>query len=291
MSFYPSLWFLRAIPRNFVSRAMGHVAAWRWPRFLRPRLWRAFGGFFGVDFAEIRDPLESFAALQDFFVRRLRDGARPVDPTPAAWVAPCDGAWGTSGTITQGQALQVKGRPYGVAALLGLDEAEARRYDGGLFATFYLSPKDYHRFHTPCRVRLEAATYLPGTLWPVNRAGVEGIPGLFAINERVVAFFEVAEPGFRGRFALVAVGATMVGKVKVTFDQLETNCPGRRDRADRRYADQFFAKAEEWGRFEFGSTLVLIAEPGALDLSCAEPGTPLRLGQRVGHLSNGNSCD
>lgn len=284
MRIYPSLWLLRAIPRNLVSRLMGKVAAWRWPKSWRPRLWRAFGGFFGVDFAEIREPLDSFAALQDFFVRRLREGARPVDETPNILVSPCDGAWGAAGRVGEGRLLQVKGRPYGVGELLGIDEAEARRYEGGFFATLYLSPKDYHRFHTPCRVELPAATYLPGSLWPVNRAGVEGIARLFAVNERVVAFFDVAEPGYRGRLALVAVGATMVGKVKVTFDDLETNRPGI-GRQERSYRPaKTFAKAEEWGRFEFGSTLVLVAEPGALELDIGEPGTPVRLGRPVGRL-------
>lgn len=284
MSAHPLLLLLRLTPRNLVSRLAGKLAAVRWPRAWRPRMWKAFGGHFGVDFSEIRDPLDSFAALQDFFIRRLKDGARPVAAAPDAVVAPCDGAWGASGRIEQGMLLQVKGRPYGVRELLGIDAEEARRYEGGCFATLYLSPKDYHRFHTPCRADLAAAAYIPGSLWPVNQAGVAGVPGLFAVNERIVGFFDIAEPGFSGRFALAAVGATMVGKVKVTFDDLETNRPGVGG-STRRYApSKSFAKAEEWGRFEFGSTLVLVAEPGALELELGAPGAPLRLGRPIGRL-------
>lgn len=262
---------------------MGRAAGLPLPRFLRRPFLTAFGRTFGVDFAEVRDPLETFPTLQHFFVRALKDGARPVDPGPGLVVSPCDGAWGAAGKVAAGQLLQVKGRPYSLAELLG-DADEAARYEGGVFATLYLSPKDYHRFHTPCAATIDRVIYLPGALWPVNRAGVEGVPGLFSINERLVAFFDVAEPGHHGRIAIAAVGATMVGKVKLAFDDLQTNLPGA-SRADRSYSPpQNFARCQEWGRFEFGSTLVLVATPGTLELEIGELGAPVRLGRRLGRL-------
>jgi phosphatidylserine decarboxylase len=276
------LTFLRLLPRNLVSRCAGFVAGWPLPRPWRRPLLKAFGRTFGVDFSEVREPLESFARLQDFFVRALKDGARPIDARPDAFVSPCDGAWGAHGVVADGALLQLKGRPYLLADLLG-DAEVAQAFEGGIFATLYLAPHNYHRFHVPCRVRLVSATYLPGSLWPVNAAGLNGIDGLFAQNERICATFEVDEPGFTGRFILVAVGATMVGKIRVTFDDLETNLPGRRRQLRRGY-DVAFEKGDEWGRFEFGSTLVLIAEPGLLALAAAEPGTELRLGASIGAL-------
>lgn len=272
------LWLL---PKNLVSRVAGRLASCRLPRSLRRPAVRAFGRTFGVDFDEVRDPLDSFPSIQDFFVRRLKDGARPVDPAADAVVSPCDGAWGRCGIVRHGLALQVKGRPYQVERLLGLDDVTP--FEGGVYATFYLSPKDYHRFHTPCAGAVEEARYLPGTLWPVNRIGVEGVAGLFCRNERIVAFFRLANGR---RIAVAAVGATMVGKVHVTFDDLRTNVAGRRDVEHRVYDPPHELDAgQEWGRFEFGSTLVLVAERGALSLDVEPAGTPMRLGRRIGTLS------
>jgi len=294
------LWLL---PKSALSRLMGRLAA----RPLSPRtarfVVRSFGRATGVDFAEVRDPIGSFPSLQAFFTRALAPGVRPVDPAPDAFVSPCDGAWGAAGRIERGTLLQVKGRPYALAELLG-DAADAAAFDGGTFATLYLSPRDYHRFHAPCDLRVTRLRHLPGALWPVNRIGVEGIEALFARNERLCAFFEPpgraeagdadagapARPGAEaapGREALciVAVGATMVGKVHVTFDALTTNVPGARPET-RSYGatGPRLAKGEEWGRFEFGSTLVLLAAPGVLELDVAPPATPVRLGRRIGRL-------
>lgn len=271
---------LRALPQHAVSRAAGWLAGRRLPAPLRAAAVRAFGRAVGVDFTEVRDPLASFASLQDFFTRALRDGARPIDMAPDAFVSPCDGAWGAAGVVERGQLLQVKGRPYSLAALLG-DAAAASGFEGGAFATLYLSPRDYHRFHAPCAARVTRAAYLPGALWPVNRIGVEGVEGLFAVNERICAFLSLADR--RDDLCLVAVGATMVGKIRVTFDDLTTNLPGAHS-AVRSYADVQLRKGEEWGRFEFGSTIVLVAAPGVLDLDVQPPGTALRLGARIGTL-------
>jgi len=274
---------LRLLPRNAISRAAGRMAALRLPASLRGPACRAFGRAVGVDFTEVRDPLGSFASLQDFFTRALREGARAVDPARDAIVAPCDGRWGEAGWITQGTLLQLKGRPYSLAALLG-DGGDAAAFEGGLFSTFYLSPRDYHRFHAPCAVRVDSARHLPGSLWPVNRLGLEGVDGLFAENERICAFFALDPPG-AGMLCIVAVGATMVGKVRVGFDDLTTNQVGG-IRGERRYGASgvHYAKGEEWGRFEFGSTLVLLLPPGVAELEIRPPGTKLRLGTRIGRL-------
>jgi phosphatidylserine decarboxylase len=271
---------LRALPKHLLSRLAGRAAALRLPASLQRWEIRAFGRAVGADFSEARDAIGSFACLQDFFTRVLRDGARPVDPAPDSLVAPCDGAWGTSGIIAGGTLLQIKGRPYSLTALLD-DGAAAARFEGGVYATFYLAPRDYHRFHMPCAACVRRAVYIPGTLWPVNRLGVENIEGLFARNERLCAFLAVG--GEAVDLCLVAVGATMVGAVRVRFDDLRTNVPGGR-RLDRTYTDPLphFAKGEEWGRFEFGSTIVLLSTPGLLALDDHAPGSRLRLGERIG---------
>jgi phosphatidylserine decarboxylase len=272
---------LRLLPKHLLSRIAGHAAALRLPASLQRWQIRAFARAVGVDLSEVRDPLASFGCLQDFFTRSLRDGVRPIDADEDAVVAPCDGAWGASGTVTDGTLLQIKGRPYSLAALLG-DAAEAQRFAGGPYATFYLSPRDYHRFHMPCAGRVRRAVYLPGALWPVNRIGVEGVDGLFAENERLCAFVSVA--GDAVDLALVAVAATMVGKVRVTFDDLTTNLRGGRPAVRSYEPAPRFAKGEEWGRFEFGSTIVMVAAPGVMQLEAQPPGTRIRLGRRIGRL-------
>lgn len=278
---------LRLLPLHALSRAAGRVATWRIPRPLRRPAYRGFARAVGADLSEVRDPLDSFERLQDFFTRALAPGARPLDPAPDAVLAPCDGAWGASGRVACGTLLQVKGRPYALGALLG-DDALAGAFEGGTFATFYLAPRDYHRFHAPCDAEVVRAVHLPGALWPVNRIGVEGVSGLFAENERICAFLRLPgcpEAGARGvSLGIAAVGATLVGRVRVAFDTLQTHtratAPVWRDYP----SPHRLARGEEWGRFEFGSTLVLVAAPGVLALDCEPPGTPLRLGTRIGRL-------
>ncbi|HEY5656334.1 MAG TPA: archaetidylserine decarboxylase [Myxococcota bacterium] len=272
---------LRVLPLHLISRAAGACASLRLPGPLQRAQIRLFGRLVGVDFGEMADPIEAFPSLQAFFTRRLADAARPIDPDPDAVVAPCDGAWGAAGTVQRGMLLQIKGQPYSLGALLGSD-AEAAAFEGGSFATFYLAPRDYHRFHAPCDARVTRARYLPGALWPVNPLGVAGIAGLFAQNERICAFMRVARDGIDTSLCAVAVGATLVGKVRLRFDDL-TTCSGGSS-AERAYPDEghALAKGEEWGRFEFGSTLILVAAPGPIRLDAPAHGTPVRMGTRIG---------
>jgi len=274
------LWLLHALPKNAMSRAMGWLASRRLPGPLQRLELALFVRLAGVDASELARPLGEFSSLQQFFTRALAPGARPIEGGEDVLVSPCDGAWGTSGRIERGTLLQVKGRSYRAADLLG-SEALARACDGGQFATLYLSPRDYHRFHTPAAGRITRLVYRPGALWPVNAIGLLGIDGLFARNERIAAWLEVVDGG-RG-LAMVAVGATMVGSVRLAFDALRTDCPGAlpEDRELGALGPKF-ARGEEWGHFEFGSTIVLLIPPGLYDLDPKPVGTPLRLGQAIG---------
>ena len=271
---------LRLLPKHLLSRLAGRAATVRLPAPLQRWEIGLFGRAVGADFSEVGDTIDSFSCLQEFFVRALREGVRPVDPAPDAVVAPCDGQWGISGTIAAGTLLQIKGQRYSLAALLS-DAAAAAQFEGGAYATFYLAPRDYHRFHMPCAAHVRRAIYVPGALWPVNRLGVENVRGLFARNERLCAFFTVG--GTAIDLCLVAVGATMVGSVRVRFDDMRTNARGGR-RIDRTYTDPLphFAKGEAWGRFEFGSTIVMLSMPDLLTLDEHPPGSRLRVGERIG---------
>jgi phosphatidylserine decarboxylase len=176
--------------------------------------------------------------------------------------------------------VQAKGIDYEAAALLG-DAELARRLEGGAYATIYLSPKDYHRIHFPLGGAITGWRYLPGQLWPVNPASVRAVPGLFAVNERLVTVLDTP----LGRCAVVAVGATVVGRVHAYYDPTvpHTNTPAapfqRRD-----YGTPIpVAKGQELGAFEMGSTVIVMFEPGRVRLDPRlVPGARVRVGEEIG---------
>lgn len=279
---------LRLLPRNAISRLAGRLIEVRLPQPLQRWQILLAARWFGINLIEVRDPIESFASFQDFFVRALAPGVRPIDSATDAIVSPCDGSWGESGVIEDGQLLQIKGRHYSVADLLG-NVVDAKGYEGGSFATLYLSPADYHRFHAPCDVSVSRVRYLPGSLWPVNPAGLEGIESLFAENERICAFMNVLGQPQQEGICVVAVGATLVGKIRLNFDSLTTNRAGAMEET-LDYGDAHgtpsprLAIGEEWGRFEFGSTLVMLVSVEAGQIHFQETGTRVRMGSRIGSL-------
>ena len=272
---------LKVLPQHAMSAMAGRLFSITTPKPLRKLACTTYGKVTGVDFGEVKEPLESFSSLQNFFIRELKDGVRPVDEAADAVVSPCDGSWGACGTITDDTALQLKGRSYSVRMLLHDDDL-ASRFEGGSFATLYLSPKDYHRFHAPVAGDVDMLRYIPGALWPVNGAGLHHVDGLFTKNERIIAYLK---PKNGGLIAMVAVGATMVGKIKVAFDEEVTTNVRQPQATVRRYDPPIHLdKGQEWGRFLFGSTIVLLATPGVFKLQPEPEGSVLRLGRRIGTL-------
>jgi phosphatidylserine decarboxylase len=269
---------LSVLPKHLMSRAAGALANRPVPRPLRARVYRGYSRVFGARPEEAELALDEYPTLNAFFTRALRPGLRPV--AAQAIVAPADAAVGAWGTVADDTLLQAKGRNYSLKALLG-DEALAHRMDGGTFATFYLAPKDYHRFHVPVDGLITAAAYIPGELWPVNVHAVTHVADLFAANERIVVRIE--RPG-AGVVAVVLVGATMVGMTRLVFDDLHTNA--RRRAVQRRTYDPAIPvrAGDPLGHFEFGSTVIVVCstESGALDPLAV--GETVRAGERLGSL-------
>jgi phosphatidylserine decarboxylase len=266
------------LPKRALTQLAGAAARARGGALTRAAI-RGFAARYGVDMSEAAEPrLESYATFNDFFSRALRPGARPL--AQADYLCPVDGAISQLGAIERGQIFQAKGHSYSAAALLAGDEPLAARFDGGQFATVYLSPRDYHRIHMPCAGRLDSMVYVPGDLFSVNPATARGVPGLFARNERVVCLFETA----CGPLALALVGAAIVGSMATAWHGVvNPPRPGRICRHDYAGQNIELAQGAEMGRFLLGSTVVLLWPPGALRLDPAcQPGRAVRMGQALG---------
>jgi phosphatidylserine decarboxylase len=238
---------LTALAGRAASMRAGALTTWAIRRFIAR---------YGVEMREAEQPdPAAYASFNDFFTRALRPLARPL--APAEMVCPVDGAISQFGHIEDGgRIFQAKGHQYSASALLGGDAAIAARFDGGCFATLYLSPRDYHRIHMPCAGTLRQMLHVPGALFSVNPTTAQGVPGLFARNERVVCLFDTAH----GPLALVLVGATIVGSMATVWHGV-VNPPRPGHLRAWRYdegATIKLAQGQEMGRFLLGSTVVLL---------------------------------
>jgi len=199
-----------------------------------------------------RKHVGDYDSLVDFFTRELTPGCRPVAGDEKTVVSPVDGRVAHVGAIAAGQIFQIKGQPYALSDLVGADLASY--YADGQSATLYLAPDDYHRIHMPLSARLVAGRYIPGERNSVCISLLNHIPGLFAKNERVVLVFATAA---EKRFIMVLVGALNVGSIETVFHgQI---CPNGDERSVELPANgEFLHKGEELGRFNLGSTVILI---------------------------------
>lgn len=269
----------KLLPTRFLSWLIYLVTRVRQPDFKNAFI-RLFMRQFRIDLteAEFEQP-EHYASFNEFFTRALRPGARPLDPTPKTLVSPVDGTVSQLGEIRSGRIFQAKGHDYTVQDLLGGDLELAARFMGGRFATIYLAPYNYHRIHMPLSGRLARWLYVPGRLFSVNAATVRALPGVFARNERVCTVFETEI----GSFALVMVGALFVGS-------METVWAGRISPPHKRSGIETFTpihpvdlqRGDEMGRFNMGSTVILLAGANALQWERRlAPGTILRMGEKI----------
>jgi phosphatidylserine decarboxylase len=269
------------LPKLWLTQLAGRLAQAEWGSFTRLIIER-FIRRYQVDMSLAAEPNPAaYDSFNAFFTRALRPGARPLATT--ALVCPVDGAISQLGPIQNGQIVQAKGHHYSTIALLGGDASKAAAFAQGQFATIYLSPKDYHRIHMPLAARLLSMTHVPGDLFSVNPTTARGVPGLFARNERLVCWFESDSGPWVGTFALVLVGATIVGSMATVWHGVvNPPRPGQVRSWDYAQADIRLAQGEEMGRFLLGSTVVLLFPPGA-PAFCADwsPTQTVRMGQAM----------
>ncbi|MCL9647083.1 MULTISPECIES: archaetidylserine decarboxylase [Pantoea] len=267
------------------KKALTELAGWGASRrggWLTKAVIDAFVWFYKVDMAEASKPhTGSYRTFNDFFVRPLKEGARPVDPDASLLALPCDGAISQLGRITGDQIFQAKGHYYTLQALLAGNDELAEKFIDGEFVTTYLAPRDYHRVHMPCNGILREMIYVPGDLYSVNPLTARNIPNLFARNERVICVFDTDH----GPMVQILVGATIVGSIETVWAGTVT--PPREGVIKRwRYPSAehdgavVLLKGQEMGRFKLGSTVINLFAPDRIKLAeSLEAESKTRLGQ------------
>lgn len=249
---------------NGISRIFGGFASYKFPKAVQVFINKAYVFLMKVDMSDY-DDIKTFASLNALFTRKLKK-ERVLEGDKRDFISPCDGVISEQGVVENEKALQIKGSSYSVSKLLGdfVCKKDKTKLVNGSFINLYLSPRDYHRFHAPCQMRVLRAIQISGKLYPVNFTYLRKINSLFCENERVIL---VCEGEDKKRFYLVFVGALNVGKIAFVFDEkIATNAKANGE-VFYDYENLVFQKGDELGRFEMGSTIVVLFEDNQMELS------------------------
>lgn len=240
---------------------------------------RSYTKIIKVDMSEaIEEDKYAYASLNDFFTRKLKPECRPFDTDPASWLCPVDGAISQAKAIENGRIFQAKGLDYSLLELVGGDKNIAKHFTNGHFSTIYLSPSDYHRIHMPITGRLKKMLYIPGRLFSVAVHTVNAIPRIFTRNERCVCYFETEH----GAMALVLVGAINVSAIETVWHGIVTSNNKKTAHFEYNDGDVTLKRGEEMGRFNLGSTVIMLTTKDfKFDETIIEKAS-VKLGQRLG---------
>lgn len=274
------MFFQKVLPKKLLTEFLGKLAEIKGGK-LTTYFISYFIKRYGVNMAEAVYKEPSFyKTFNDFFTRAIKPELRPI--ANATLVSPVDGAISQVGKINNNQIFQAKGKSFTTTALVGGNADLAQHFQNGLFATLYLSPKDYHRIHMPCAGRLRSMTYVPGDLYSVNPLTARSIDQLFARNERVVCLFD-SDDG--QPFVMVLVGATVVGSMATTWHGV-INSPRLGKVHEWKYdGDLRLEKGEEMGRFLLGSTVVMLFPNRDYQLDQTwQPEAAIKMGQPMAVL-------
>ena len=259
------------IPRQALTRFMGWFSKVEQPlvRNASIAVWRLFSD---LDLSEAKKT--HFKSMHDCFIRELKDGARPVDPDPNVLVSPCDAIVGASGAVAGTEVIQAKGFPYTLQDLLGAGGL-VETYRDGCYVTLRLTSSMYHRFHAPHDCRVERVTYVSGDTWNVNPIALKRIEKLFCKNERVIIETRLGSGGYP--VTLVPVAAILVASIRLHCLDVLLHLQHRGPNVFT--CDAPFAKGQEMGWFEHGSTIVVFAPNGFSLADSVAEGTTIRVGQ------------
>lgn len=273
--------FQYILPQHFLSRIV-YVLMRIEIKWIKNLLISVISRMAGINYSEALSPDPAdYASFNAWFTRELKPGARVFDPDPNAFLSPCDGKISETGTLQENRILQAKGKDYSLQDLLAADPV-CQQLTGGYFSTIYLSPKDYHRVHMPLSGRLQRMIHVPGRLFSVAPYTVRQVPRLFARNERVISIFETDF----GPLVMVLVGAMLVSSTETVWSGEVTPTKNRKVTV-KDYSDEEIRleKGEEMGRFNMGSTVILLMPPGALkSLEDLGAGDAVQVGQKLGFV-------
>lgn len=274
------IFLFTALPHHLISRTVYFITRLKGP-IVHPMI-EFFIKKFKVDMSEAAyENTRLYTTFNEFFIRPLKDGARPVVPGKNTLASPADGTISQAGKIQQRQIFQAKGHYYTTTELLGGDSAMAGLFENGHFVTIYLAPYNYHRVHMPLHGLLKKMIHVPGRLFSVAPWTVRTIPGLFTSNERVGCVF-ASEAGPIG---LVMVGAINVAAIETVWAGLITPPKGKKI-TDFEYGHtrKIIAKGDEMGRFNMGSTVIFLAGKNIKLLENIKAGQTLKMGELIGHF-------
>ncbi len=264
------------IPRITLTRVMGWWSQLRNPLVVKASIavWRWFTD---LDLSESKQ--QKFASLHECFTRELRPGLRPIDSRPEVLSSPCDCIVGACGEIRDGMVFQAKGFPYTLDSLLSspdLVHRWSRVLEGGTFATLRLTSSMYHRFHAPCDAHLSHVTYISGDTWNVNPIALSRVKELFCKNERAVLQMQTTEGV---PFLIVSVAAVLVASMR--FHAVDVLLNLRYQGSNDIACDASYAKGQEMGWFEHGSTILLFVPQGYALADGIENGKQIRMGEAL----------
>jgi phosphatidylserine decarboxylase len=268
------------MPHHAVSRVVYLITRLRGPH-VKPLIeW--FVRKYGVDMAAAAESeIGYYQTFNEFFTRSLKPDLRPIAAGENTLACPCDGTVSQAGPIRGGAIIQAKGRGYSALELLGGDKSMAAEFTDGRFATIYLAPYNYHRMHMPLAANMKKMIHVPGRLFSVAPWTVEEIPRLFARNERLACYFETRA----GPMVMVLVGALNVSAIETVWSG-QVVPPGARKISEYDYSHtrKEIAKGAEMGRFNMGSTVILLTGNNVEWLPNITPGQSLKMGQPIGHF-------
>jgi len=262
-----------------LSKIFGQFASKPHSKRIQSFINHAYVRMMGLDMSEFSAP-ESYDTLNALFTRKLQK-ERSFSSNPSEMISPCDSLITEYGAIHYNLALQIKGMSYSVDDFLGtgISETEKEKIHNGTFINYYLSPRDYHRYHAPLDMKVTKAVHIPGKLYPVNIPSLKKKVDLFIENERVVLECSTMD---EKRFYLVLVGALNVGKMEVAFEpKIQTNTTGEGIVCE--YDNLILKKGDDFGCFQMGSTIIFLGEADVFNPSVSV-GEKVRFGQTVAKI-------
>ena len=266
---------------SLISQNFGKFASKEFPDWFQNIVNQSYVSLMGLDMSEFA-PANSYRSLNALFTRHLKED-RKFSLDAKDFISPCDSLISECGGLVEDYALQIKGMRYKTDELLGnnFTQGEKNKIHNGDFINFYLSPKDYHRYHIPINLKVLKAVHIPGKFYPVNFPSLKKRLNLFIENERVVLQCETTEEKI---FYMVLVSALNVGVMQVSFEpRIQTNADVNGEQVYT-FENLYLDKGEDFGCFEMGSTIVILSEKEMFETLQVKAGDKVKYGDTIAKL-------